>query len=183
MLDIDTNKVGNILQRYYPDRPRKRLVLAAALTDQDKRDIVAKFETGMSANDIAKEYGIKHDTVAKLVINSIGKDRYDQSIASRVGTVGIQKGITPAQAIEMGKLYSAGMGRKQIGQIFGITELPVWYHLNKLPNWLDIRQQHLTNRETKRRGPTVVGVRRAGEVGNLRSKPAGSKHVHGVKWR
>lgn len=178
LLDMVPNTVSHWLTDYYPDRPRRQTFLALALTDTDKADIISKWQTGESVNDIAKEYGIKHMTVAKLVISAVGEVEYNNRIKANQGNAGYNRITTPAQIEQMASMYRSGMGSYTIGEKFGVTAATVLYHLNKRPDWPELAAEYKNNHVRRPSGPALTKRTRSGEIGNQRSKGPGSKHTN-----
>lgn len=182
LLDMVPNTVSHWLKDYYPDRPRRQTFLALALTDTDKADIISKWQNGESVNDIAREYGIKHMTVARLVISAVGEEEYNNRIKANQGNAGYNRIITPAQIEQMASMYRGGMGSPAIGEKFNVTASTVLHHLKKRPDWLELAAEYKNNHVRRPGGPALTKRTRSGEIGNQHSKSPKSRHSSGVSW-
>lgn len=182
LLGMVPNTVSHWLKDYYPDRPRQQTFLALALTDADKADIVSKWQNGQSVVDISNEYGVKHMTVARIIINAVGKEQYDNRIKANQGKAGYNKMTTPDQIEQMASMYRSGMSSPAIGNKFNVTASTVLHHLKKRSDWSELEAEYKNNHVRKSSGPALTDKTRSGEIGNLRSKGPRSRHTSGVSW-
>ncbi len=74
---LPISHVAKILANYYPSRTGKRLKVAMALTDDDKATMVSRFVNGETTTNIAKDYGLYAETVADILKNKLGMDKYN----------------------------------------------------------------------------------------------------------
>jgi uncharacterized protein YjcR len=185
LLDISYSKVMSILDVHYKDRPGKQIKLGRALTDNDKEEIFKKWQSGQANTKIEKDYGVSDVTIRSIIIQKIGLENYNNEVKKRkeFGRAGYVKGTTPDQVAQMSKMHFSGMGLKAIGKIFNLSPRVIKRWLEKLPNYNEIYNSYLINRETKQRIPTTTSYTKAGTMDNLKSKGYGSKHTSGVQWR
>lgn len=183
-LGIPLKKVNRILELKYPERQHKTLMAGNALTDEDKKQITDLFLNGASATDIADQFGIDISTVPKLLYKLIGVDKYNEIKKQRYGQQGLTVGTTPEQVQQMADLYSKGYSSSSIPKMLGLNvqNSTVDYHLRRLPNWIEIRTDHLINKQSKPSVAVTTTKTRGGIGDNLRSKGPQSIHTSGVNW-
>ena len=103
--------------------------------------------SGVSLRSIGLQFKITAPTVmyhVKRLPNF--QELRDQHMAnSAAPTSGFSKNITDDQRRQMGELWASGMTLYSIGQRFGIASSGVANNLKQLPNYRELRDQHLAN--------------------------------------
>ena len=187
-LGIPLKKVNRILELKYPERQNKNLMLGTALTDDDKKTITDLYLNGASATDIADQFGIDLSTVPKLLYRLIGVDKYNEIKKLRYGQQGLTVGTTPEQVQQMADLYRKGYVASSIPKMLGLNvqNSTVDYHLRRLPNWIELRTEHLINRQSKPSVAVTTTKTRSGIGDNQGLKGPQSRHTWGrfpsTKW-
>lgn len=187
-LGIPIKKVNRILELKYPERQRKMLMVGNALTDNDKDKIKDLFLNGVSATDIADQFGLDISTIPKLLYKLIGVDKYNEIKKLRYGQQGLTVGTTADQVQQMADLYRKGYTPSTIPGMLGLNvqNSTVDYHLRRLPNWIELRTEHLINKQSKPQHAVTTTKTRSGMDGNQHGKAPGIKHTYGMfptsKW-
>jgi len=184
-LGISLRQVNRILELKYPERQNKNLMLGRALTDEDMEKIKDSFLNGASATDIANQFGIDISTIPKLLYRLIGIDKYKEIKKLRYGQQGLTVGTTPEQVQQMADLYRKGYVASSIPKMLGLNvqNSTVDYHLRRLPNWIELRTEHLINRQSKPSVAVTTTKTRGGIGDNQRLKGPNSRHRSGVDWQ
>jgi len=171
-LNIPMATVGNILNVHYKDRELRRLNFSA-----DEIDLVKQlYDQGLSFNDISAKSGIgvqRIDDLLRLKYKNRQK-RIVRNVAA-----------TSEDKDRMGKMYAAGASLTTIGKEFNITSAGAFYHLTRLPNYNEVKQDRIAaialQKERTRLSQVNTKRQKSSEPGNDRLQSAKGRSNRGTK--
>jgi hypothetical protein len=186
-LNLSVHSVAGILQRHYLERKNKRLMLARALNNDDKQEMVSKFKNGDDLRQVGRSYGIDGNAVIDIVKNILGQEEYNNEIKRRQSTIGkrVSHKITPEMMGIMRNLYVQGKKLQDISDYFNniIGATAVIHAMERQPDYAELRAKRDENtRKVKHSPVATTGFTRPGEIGVGRIKGPGSGHRSGVNW-
>jgi hypothetical protein len=190
-LNIPVTRVWSILNRFYPERSNKTLYLALALTDDDKKDMVSKFQSGATVHSLADLYSIGPSSVIRLLQDAIGQEAFNNELERRKSSPGFKhpNKITPEILATIRRLYVQGKTfdniADQIDNIVSSSRICVI--MGKQPDYAELRAKRDEKTRKVKHSPVVTTKKTpAGIDGNQHSKGPGSKHTYGMfpssKW-
>jgi len=171
ILNLKKHQVDRILKTYYPDR-KKRVVVHSP---KDIAYLKQLHDDGTSYKEISELTGYTKDIVYSILA------RYYPEREKR-GIYSPPKGIQMNDAIRMGNRYSTGQGIRTIAKDYNVNPTVIYYWLKKLPNFNDLRNNYLANRDSYKKEQSTTKIHRAGTMDNKKSKGPQTKHTQGVNW-
>lgn len=170
-LKINRPKVAEILKLYYSDRSNKQEHFSPELIQQVK-DL---WDSGITyQSEIASKLGITKNQARSIL------DRYYTNRPNKQEHGEVPRALMPSIV----NMYKNGQSPSTILKLLNInaSESGVRHVLKQLPNWEEIRAEHLANKPTRKQNVATTDIDRPGTIGNKRSKGPGSRHTAGVDW-
>ena len=170
-LKINRPKVAEILKLYYSDRSNKQEHFSPELIQQVK-DL---WDSGITyQSEIASKLGITKNQARSIL------DRYYTNRPNKQEHGEVPRALMPSIV----NMYKNGQSPSTILKLLNInaSESGVRHVLKQLPNWEEIRAEHLANKPTRKQNVATTDIDRPGTIGNKRSKGPSSRHTAGVDW-
>lgn len=186
-LGLSFNSVNSILQRHYPSRSGKVLMLGSALTDDDKNTIISRFLNQDTPTEIAKDYGIPNTTIIGILQRELGVDKYNDIMEPRKKLAGtrVPNKITPEILNKIKELYVAGKSFRDISAYLDnlISNSNVYMAMARQPDYAELRAKRDERTRNVKHSPVATTNKTPAGIGdNQRSKGPRSLHTSGVNW-
>jgi len=118
------------------------------IPDNIAQQIVDLYSQGMYPKDIASKTGLSHSKIFRYLkalpnSNEIQATHYS-NVNAEPGR-GINRRFSANEIQDMAQKYAQGISAVKIGREYKIRYTSVLYHLQKMPNWLELRAENIRN--------------------------------------